>query len=193
MLKVGVTGGIGSGKSVVCDVFHALGIPVYKADDAARYLMEHDEAVVSGVRAIFGDVAYAGGKLNREGVSSIVYSSPEKLQRLNELVHPATIAYGKRWMEQQTTRYVIKDAAIFFESGSNKDMDVMIGVYAPEEIRIRRTMLRSGFSEEKVRSIMAQQMNEEDKMRLCNYVITNDYVTAVLPQVLSLHNKLLGY
>jgi len=190
MLKVGVTGGIGSGKSVVCEVFLALDIPVYKADDAARFLMEHDAAVIAGVRKIFGDAAYTGEKLNRAGISAIVYSDPAKLMQLNDLVHPATIAYGKRWLEEQSGPYVIKEAAIFFESGSNKDMDVMIGVYAPEDVRIRRTMHRSGISEEKVRSIIAQQMNEDAKMKLCDYVITNDDVTAILPQILIIHEAL---
>lgn len=192
MLKAGITGGIGSGKSVVCQVFTTLGIPVFNADDAARYLTDNDPALIQGISALFGNDIYTQNKLNREKLSAIVYQQPELLQQLNALVHPATIAYSRQWLKAQTASYIIKEAAIFFESGSYKDMDVMIGVSAPEEVRLKRAMARSYFSEEKVRSIMAQQMNEDEKMKRCDYVIINDDKTAVLPQVLELHRVLLA-
>ena len=190
MLKVGITGGIGSGKSFVCQVFNALGIPVFNADDTARYLMENDAALIQGIRNLLGDDVYVAGKLDRAKVSAIIFQSPEKLQELNALVHPATISYAKEWFEKQQAPYVIKEAAIFFESGSYTDMDVMIGVHAPLELRIQRAMKRNNLSREKVLSIIAQQMDEDEKMKRCDHVIVNDDVTAVLPQVLELHEQL---
>ena len=190
MLKVGITGGIGSGKSVVCQVFTALGIPVFNADDTARFLMENDAALMQSIRDLLGNEAYKQGKLDRAKVSAIVFKEPEKLQQLNALVHPATISYSQQWFEKQQAPYVIKEAAIFFESGSYKDMDVMVEVFAPQELRIRRAMKRSELTRAKVLAIIAQQMDEDEKRKRCDYVIINDDVTAVLPQVLKLHEHL---
>ncbi len=192
MLKVGITGGIGSGKSTVCKVFTTLGIPVFYADDAAKYLMNNDEVLARNIKAIFGEDIYRDHKLDSDRVSSIVFKYPDKLKELNALVHPATIAYGKQWMESQRAPYVVKEAAIFFESGSNKDMDVMIGVSAPIEIRVQRAMARGNVTREQVLERMAQQMNEDEKMKLCDHVIINDENTAIIPQVLDIHKKLLG-
>lgn len=192
MLKVGVTGGIGSGKSTVCQVFHTLGIPVFYADEAAKWLMENDAALVHNITALFGSEAYTNGKLNRPFIAAVAFREPEKLQQLNAITHPATIQYARDWMAQQTTAYAIKEAAIFFESGSNKDVDVMIGVYAPSDLRMQRAMQRDGATREKIEARMAQQMNEEEKMKLCDYVIVNDNIQAIIPQVLSLHEKLLA-
>jgi len=191
MLKVGVTGGIGSGKSTVCQVFRTLGIPVFNADDAAKWLMEHDVKLVSDIKALFGAAAYENGKLNRPFIASVAFNDREKLQALNALTHPATIAYGKHWMEQQTTPYAIKEAALFFESGSDKEVDIMVGVYAPKEVRIARAMKRDHISREQVLERLSKQMNEEEKMSRCRYVITNDDKKAVIPQVLELHQTLL--
>ena len=191
MLKVGVTGGIGSGKTVVCRVFRTLGIPVLSADDAARYLMENDTTLVQSIQWLLGDDVYRDGKLDREKVSAIIFNEPAKLAKLNEIVHPATISYADAWMERQQAPYVIKEAVIFFESGSFKDIEIMIGVYAPKELRIRRAMARNKASREKVLSIMSRQMDEDEKMKRCDHVITNDDLTPVLPQVLKLHQLLL--
>ena len=191
MLKVGITGGIGSGKSMVCEVFKALGVPVFNADNTARYLMENDETLIHGVRKLFGDEAYTEGKLDRKKLSSIVFLEPEKLKKLNALVHPAAIIYSKRWMNNQTAPYVLKEAAIFFETGSNKEMNAMIGVSSPKELRIQRAMYRSSLTRERVLSIMSQQMSEEEKMGLCDFVIVNDDHTPVLPQVKAIHEILL--
>ncbi len=192
MLKVGITGGIGSGKSVVCRVFHTLGIPVFNADDTARYLMENDPALMQSVRDLLGDDVYAHGKLDRTRVSSLIFQEPEKLRMLNALVHPATIRYANEWFAHQRSPYVVKEAAIFFESGSYKEMDVMIGVFAPVELRIERAVKRNTVSREKILSIIAQQMNEDEKMKRCDHVIINDDFTAILPQVLALNERLLS-
>lgn len=192
MLKVGITGGIGSGKSIVCQVFHALGIPVFDADLAARELVNSDPALINAIKGLFGPGIYVDGKLNRQEVAAIVFREPSKLEQLNALIHPATIAYGKAWMEQQKAPYVIKEAAIFFESGSYKDMDVMIGVFAPKELRIQRAVQREGMSPEKVQERIASQMDEEEKMKRCDYVIINDGVYPVIPRVNELHQLLLA-
>lgn len=191
MLRVGVTGGIGSGKSLVCEIFRVLGVPVSHADETARYLMEHDAGLIARIKAAFGAAAYENGRLNRAYLSQHVFSQPEKLAQLNALVHPAAIAFGSKWFAAQTTPYAIKEAAIFFESGSHKEVDVMIGVWAPEPLRISRTMKRSNLSEEEVRARMSRQLPEEEKMKRCDFVINNDGTEPLIPQVLALHQQLL--
>jgi dephospho-CoA kinase len=191
MLKVGITGGIGSGKSTVCQVFETLGIPVFYADAAANFITSNEPGVISQIKKLFGDDVYVDGKLDRKKVGDIVFADKSLLQQMNEIIHPATIAYGRQWLESQTTPYAIKEAAIFFESGSNKDMDVMIGVYAPQEIRIQRIVERDNTTADKVLDRISKQMNEDEKMKLCDYIITNDGNTAIIPQVLKLQEILL--
>ncbi|HTM66696.1 MAG TPA: dephospho-CoA kinase [Flavipsychrobacter sp.] len=191
MLKVGITGGIGSGKSTVCQVFETLGIPVFYADGAGKYLLENDSAIISSVKALFGDEVYTGGVLDREKIAAIVFKDKTILGKLNNIIHPAVIRYSVQWMEKQRAPYVLKEAAIFFESGSYKEMDVMIGVYAPRKLRILRVMERDSASQEKILERMSYQMSEEEKMKRCNFVITNDDVQAVIPQVLKVHEQLL--
>jgi dephospho-CoA kinase len=188
MLKVGVTGGIGSGKSLICSIFAALGVPVFKADDAARHMMQHDQEVMEAIITLFGAVAYVNGSLNKEFLSDAIFKSPELRVALDAIVHPATIAFSKRWMAANKAPYIVKESALFFESGSNVELDVVVGVYAPSNLRIQRTSSRSHLSYDRVASIMASQMNDEDKMKRCHYVIVNDDTTAVLPQVLELHS-----
>lgn len=192
MLKVGITGGIGSGKTVVCQVFETLGIPVFNADAAAKFLMEHDVALIKQIKLLFGEEVYEENKLKREKLAAIIFQNEEKRHALNAVVHPATIEYGEKWMEQQTAPYALKEAAILFESGSHKGLDKIIGVYAPQEIRIQRAMQRDGATREKIESRIATQMNEEEKMKLCDFVIENDGKTAIIPQVLNIHKQLVN-
>lgn len=191
MFNVGITGGIGSGKSLVAEMFKILGIPVLHADDTAKYLMEHDETLKRSVMGLFGEHIYEDGRLNRPFLASLVFNDPAKLQQLNGVVHPATIAYGRQWAAAQTAPYTIKEAAIFFESGSYKEMDRMIGVYAPFEVRLQRAMQRDHATEEAIRERMDKQMNEEEKMARCNDVIRNDETVSVIAQVVQLHGQLL--
>ena len=191
MLHIGITGGIGSGKSTVAGIFEALGIPVYYADKEAKKLMSEDEALIQSIKENFGERAYVNGELDRGYLASKVFNDTEKLALLNSLVHPATIAAADKWMKAQNAPYVLKEAALIFESESHQHLDFVIGVSSPEELRIRRTMKRDGISREMVQSRMAQQMNEEEKMRLCKYIIINDEQQLILPQVLQLHERFL--
>lgn len=191
MLKVGITGGIGSGKSTVCQVFSTLGIPVFYADDAAKYLMNNDTTLINNIKQIFGDAVYQNNTLDNAALSALAFQHPEKLQQLNAIVHPATIQYAKDWMLKQTAPYTIKEAAIFFESGSYKDMDVMIGVSAPLELRISRAMKNLKKTREQILQRISQQMDQDEKMKRCDYVIINDEQTAIIPQVLELYKTLL--
>jgi dephospho-CoA kinase len=189
MIRIGLTGGIGSGKSTIAKIFEVLGIPVYYADAASRRLMNEDPAIIKEIIHHFGEKSYADGKLNRAYIASIVFNDPEKLALLNALSHPATIDDANKWMQQQSSPYVIKEAALIFESGSAENLDLVIGVYAPAPLRIRRTMDRDKITQEEVKKRMERQINEELKMKLCDYVIINDEQQLVIPQVMALHQK----
>lgn len=191
MLRVGLTGGIGSGKSTIAKIFEVLGIPVYYADEEARRLMNEDELVKQSIKKHFGEDSYREGKLNRTYISSIVFSNKEKLDLLNSLTHPATIRHAAEWMQQQTAPYVIKEAALIFESGANKELDYVIGVYSPRNLRINRVMERDGVSSDEVLKRMSRQMDEETKMTRCDFMITNNEQQLVTPQVITIHEKLL--
>lgn len=191
MFKVGITGGIGSGKSMVCQVFQALGIPVFDADKAAKFLMNKDASLVASIKELLGNDAYKNEQLNRSFIASKVFSNPSLLQALNKLVHPAVFEHSKQWLEAQTAQYVIKEAALFFESNSFKEMDFIIGVFAPENLRIQRAMQRDGLSEAAILERMNNQMDEKEKMKRCDQVIVNENETSVLSQVLSVHKELI--
>lgn len=190
-LRVGVTGGIGSGKSTVTGIFKVLGIPVFDADTAAKNIMNEDEALKEKITATFGDASYENGQLNRKYIANIVFNDAFKLEQLNALVHPATIAAAERWMLQQNTPYVVKEAALFFETGSSAGTDVIAGVFAPQALRIQRVMERDGIGRQEVLARMGRQIDDEIKKLLCDYVIINDEQQMLLPQVLSLHETLL--
>ena len=192
MLKIGITGGIGSGKTVVSKCFQLLGIPVYNADDAAKKLMNEDEELKEKIKKEFGESIYKEEKLDRKKLAGIVFTSPEKLNLLNALVHPATIKDAEKWMQEQTSHYCIKEAALIFESGAHEHLDYVIGVTAPAPLRILRTMQRDGVTKEEVIARMDKQMDETIKMKLCDFVIQNDEQEMILPQVLALHEKLLS-
>lgn len=191
MLKIGLTGGIGSGKSTIAGIFKVLGIPVFDADANARQLMETDKTLQTGIIGLFGDKAYEDGRLNRKFIADIVFTDPFQLEKLNALVHPVAIRAGEEWAGKQNALYVIKEAALFFEAGSTEGMDYIIGVYAPQHIRINRVMKRDGISREEVMNRMQRQIQEEIKMRLCDFVILNDDQHLVIPQVLQLHEQFL--
>lgn len=192
MLKVGITGGIGSGKSTVSKIFEVLGIPVYYADTAAKRLMHENAALREKIIAHFGASSYEDGLLNRKHIAGIVFNAPEKLELLNSIVHPATITDAEEWMLRQQSPYAIKEAALIFESGSQAQLDYVIGVYAPAALRVQRVMHRDNVSREEVLKRMNEQIEEDIKMRLCDFVITNDEQQLLIPQVLALHTELIS-
>jgi len=191
MLRIGLTGGIGSGKSVVAGVFKVLGIPVFDADTEAKLIMEKDEQLALSIQQLFGEESYTDKKLNRKYIANIVFNNPDRLKQLNALVHPAAILAASNWMDTQTTPYVIKEAALLFESGSARELDYIIGVYAPQPLRIQRVMKRDIATSEQVLARISRQMNDEEKMKLCDFVIINNEHQLLIPQVIQLHEKLL--
>jgi dephospho-CoA kinase len=192
MLKIGLTGGIGSGKTTVAHIFEVLGIPVYYADDAAKRLMNEDEHLKQQIITHFGEESYVDGKLNRSYLSAVVFLDAEKIKLINSITHPATIANAELWMSKQTAPYAIKEAALIFEAAAEKQLDLIIGVQAPLPIRMQRVMQRDNITEEAVLARMQKQMNEEDKMNRCDFVIINDEKELLIPQVVALHEKLLA-
>ena len=192
MLKIGLTGGIGSGKTTVSKIFSVLGIPVFYADDIAKTIMNENEDLKQSIIHLFGNEAYINDQLNRKYIASIVFKDKYKLDQLNALVHPVTIAAADKWMREQTTAYIIKEAALMFEAGAAAHLDYVIGVYAPQYLRLQRVMHRDGAIREDVLARMNRQLDETIKMKLCDFVVVNDEQQAVLPQVLSLHKKFLN-
>jgi len=189
MIKVGLTGGIGSGKSTVAKIFETLGIPVYYADEVARRLMNAHPELKSSIVEHFGEAAYKEDQLDRKYLASVVFNDPLKLERLNALTHPITMKDAEEWMNRQISPYVIKEAALLFESGAAGQLDYVIGVYAPQHIRVKRVMERDGMPVEEVMKRMSRQIDEEMKMKLCNFIIVNNEQQLVIPQVLELHQR----
>jgi len=198
MLRVGLTGGIGSGKTTVAKIFELLGVPVYNADDAAKRIMNEDDQLRSAIKRQFGEAAYKNGELDRSFLSSKVFNDPFQLEVLNSLVHPATIRDASHWMNQRLAEsggriaYTVKEAALIFEAGSAEQLDYVIGISAPVELRIRRTMERNNASYGDVVSRMNNQVDEKIKMKLCDFILYNDERQLLIPQVIELHERLLG-
>lgn len=191
-LKIGLTGGIGSGKSTVAKVFSTLGIPVFDADSAAKSVMNENEMLKKNIIAAFGEDAYLDNVLNRKYIAGIVFNDPVKLEQLNAMVHPATKAMAEEWFAKQITGYVIKEAALMFESGAAAGLDYIIGVTAPQHLRIQRVMHRDKITREEVLARMDKQLDETMKMKLCDFVLINDEQELLIPQVVALHEKLLS-
>ena len=187
MIKVGITGGIGSGKSTVSNIFKVLGIPVFDADSAAKQLMQNDESLKENLQKEFGNDVYINGQLNRKYLAEIVFKDTYKLEKLNAIVHPIAIEAGLQWAAKQTTAYIVKEAALLFEAGSGFNLDYIIGVFAPQNLRIKRVMDRDAISKEEVVARIDKQIDETIKMKLCDFVIVNDEQQMVIPQVLKLH------
>lgn len=194
MLKIGVTGGIGTGKTIVCKLFHLLGIPVLDADQVAKKLLNEDEKIILQVIELFGKKAYNNGIYQNEFIAAKVFSNPQLRKKLNKIVHPPTFAFIENWTKEQEKNnypYSIKEAAIMIETGSYKDMDYIIGVQAPKDLRIQRIQKRNNWEIDEIESRMQAQMPEEEKMQFYDFTILNDEKEALIPQVQKIHEVLL--
>ncbi len=195
MLKVGITGGIGSGKTTVCKVFETLGIPVYYADDRAKALMVEHPDIINAIKKNFGQAAYfENGELNRNYLSKIVFNNKNKLETLNSIVHPVVYMDGEEWHQKQANvPYTIKEAALHFESGGYRLMDKMITVFAPRELRLARVTKRDNVSPEMVEARMDKQMPENEKIEKADFVIYNDGQKMLIPQIHKIHQELIDF
>jgi dephospho-CoA kinase len=192
MLKVGVTGGIGSGKTLICNVFEKFDVPVFNADSVAKSIINNDNDVVSRFKELFGTDIYTDNQINSKKLADLIFNNKEIIQQVNSIVHPKVREYFTKWCEQyQTKPYVIQEAAILFESNAYKQLDFTINVHASKETRLKRVMLRDNVSEEKVIERMKNQLSDEQRLKLADFTIENDNNTMVLPQIIKVHNQLI--
>lgn len=188
LLQIGITGGIGSGKSLITKIFVCLGVPVYDADSRAKYVMTTDGILIDQIKKEFGELSFQNNELNRAYISKLVFEDQDKLKLLNSLVHPRVGEDYKNWVDQQTSSYVIKEAALMFEAKSSEMLNKVIVVSAPEELRIKRVLKRdTQRTQKQVEEIIRNQMRENEKLKLADFVIVNDETHLVIPQVLALH------
>lgn len=184
---------MGSGKTTVCHIFETLGVPVYYADDRGKYLLQHNEEVKQKVRSIFGSSVYNDKEeFDRVAMAAMVFKDSAKLRALEAIVHPAVQQDFEDWAQKQNSAYILKEAALLFESGSYKALDKIITVYAPVAIRVQRVVERDESTAEKVMERIEKQWADEKKKELSDFIIVNDESQAVLPQVLRLHEHLTG-
>ncbi len=190
MKKIGITGGIGSGKSYVSDIIKSMGFPVYPSDERAKLLMESNPEIKEGLLLLFGDSIYEKGELNKKKLAELIFESPELREKVNALVHPIVRADFAQWASNQSQEIVFNEAAILFETGANANFDATILVIAPEAIRIDRVMKRENCSRALVLKRMDSQWSDEQKSSLANFQIINDSVSPLLIQVEKMLEKI---
>jgi dephospho-CoA kinase len=192
MIKLGVTGGIGSGKSLVCSIISAMGYPIFNADSEARRIVEADYEVILAIKNLFGDTIYLNGYLDRKRVAEIVFSNPTLLEELNLIVHPAVAIHFDNWVFHYNSRsLVVMEAAILFESGANKNVDKTLVVTAPLDVRIKRVIERDGLSREAILARMNNQFSQDELVKRGDFIIENDGVQLILPQIVKMINDIL--
>lgn len=192
MIKVGLTGGIGSGKTLVSEVFTRLGIPVFNADYEAKVILNNNPEVIKQIKAQFGNNIYSEQGVDREKLAKIVFNNSEALKKINAIIHPRVRQYFYEWIKKQKADYVIEEAAILFESGANQELDITINVHADELVRVKRVMLRDNANEEAVKGRMKNQMSDQRRKELADYTIYNDGNRMLLPQILEIHQHILS-
>jgi len=192
-LQIGITGGIGSGKSIVCKIFSCLGISIYDADTRAKWLTNHDPDIRENVIGLLGAEAYNSmGEYNRSYVASVVFKDESLLKKLNGIIHPVVLKDTKKWMSERVNEsYVIKEAAIMKAAGDRNTLDYVVVVEAPIELRIKRILLRDKRSESEIRAIIQRQISDEERNAIADFKILNDEDSALIPQVLNLHKTFL--
>jgi len=186
-IKIGITGGIGSGKTHVAQIFMKMGVPIYFADDRAKWLMNNNVTIVKKVQQLFGSNAYKNASLNRAYIANKIYKNKLLLQKLNSIVHPEVSADFKKWVDSQKAPYVIKEAALLIESGSYKDLDAILTIDAPLEVRIKRAAYRDKQSKKEIEKRITNQLTNSIKVKVADFVINNDGYTPLLPQVIQLN------
>lgn len=194
MLKIGITGGIGSGKTTVCNTLRNLGVPIFTSDEVGKRILNEDEEVKKQVQEAFGSDMYnSRGELNREQMAALVFNNPVALDELNAMIHPKVKEAFEEWcLDQDKSPYVVKEAAILFESGSYYDLDKVVNVFAPKEDRIKRVMKRDQTDEESVKKRMRFQYTDEERNDLADFILLNEEGVDLLPQVMELHEILLN-
>ena len=188
MIKVGLTGGIGSGKTTIANIFKQLGVPIYFSDNRAKYLMLNNQFLRESLISLFGDKVVVNGLLNRSYIASKVFSKPKELIKLNALVHPFVQKDFDDWSTSQCSVYVIKEAAILFETGANKLLDKVVLVESPKDLKVSRVMLRDGMKNEEVLMRMSKQWSDDQKRTYADYIIYNDEENPLINQILKLHS-----
>lgn len=191
MLKIGITGGIGSGKSFICRIFQNIGIPIYYADDESKKILQNNEYVKLQIKLNFGNDIYQENKLDKLKLANIVFNDSDKLKLLNNILHPIVFKEFNLWCSKQTSKYVIMESAIIFESGADKILDKIYSVSAPEELRIQRSMYRDKTSRQNVLQRMKNQISEEERNLRSDVIIINDDKSSVTDQVTKLHDNLM--
>jgi dephospho-CoA kinase len=192
MIIVGLTGGIGSGKTTVAKQFNVLGIPVYIADEEAKKLMRKSKIIKRKLIQLFGNKAYIKEKLNKPFIASIIFNDKSYLEKMNAIIHPRVARHFSKWVLKQTASYVIKEVAILFENNGYKQCDYVITVTAPKETRIERLLKRDDSTKEKINAIMKNQWSDNDKIKLSDYVIDNITLKNTKQQVLEIHRRILN-
>ena len=192
-MKLGVTGGIGSGKTSVCRVFNVLGIPVFSADPEAKEIMDNDKGIIRRINSIAGKDLYINGSLNRRELATLIFNDKTLLKEVNSLVHPVVLDRFKRWEMDQTAPYMILEAAILFESGASKLVNRIATVVAPMEERVERVIHRNSLSREQVLERMRNQMDDDSRIKLSDYVIHNSENDMIIPAILKIHEEILTY
>lgn len=192
MLKIGITGGIGSGKTTACKIFDLLGVKVYYADNRGKYLLQYNSKVIEKVKYLFGEEIYDdSGTINRPKLAGIVFKDKEKLKALEAIIHPAVKDDYENWvLENKHEPYLLKEAALLFEAGSYKDLDKIIVITAPKEIRAARVVKRDSTSLQSVMERMEHQWPEEKKAEMADFILKNDNESLLIPQIIELHKKL---
>ncbi len=193
MLKIGITGGIGSGKTTVCRLFEIMGVPVYYSDEVSKELLRSDAEVKAFVINAFGDtIIDQHGAVDRKKLAAIVFNNKFELDKLNAILHPAVALHFVNWLTKQTSDYILKETAILFESGAYKNLDQVIAVVAPLELKISRSIKRDGVSKDAILARIQNQLNDEEKIKRSSFVIYNDEAQLLMPQVLMIHQQLVN-
>ncbi|MFY0625421.1 MAG: dephospho-CoA kinase [Reichenbachiella sp.] len=193
MITVGVTGGIGSGKSIICEIFQTLRVPIYNADLRAKHLMQFDDALKTEIKNVFGEESYKNETLNRDFLAKQIFANGDQIEKLNSIVHPVVKIDFDSWTKIQKNEYVIKEAALLIETGSYKDLDYLIVVSAPEKTRVSRVLKRDLFrTQEELQEILSKQTSDDIRTNKADFFINNDGSSLVIPQVLNIHERIIS-